>query len=170
MDINNKPADSKRYVSLTSRISLTNMLFSLARRICSNVKNENVKEKHLKKLKKTQLQQKYPKLLIEATVLKVSKTPFEVLSQQETTKNEEIVFVTTVYVLNNPTVFHIIKQSFDNFQYSRTMANIFQEKKFVNSMSQAPNLGRLLCRSNFESHHKNDKVKTWKTKTSFLSF
>ena len=39
------------------------------------------------------------------------------------------------------------------------MSNIFQKKKLVNSMSQAPNLGRLLCRSKFESQHKNHEVK-----------
>ena len=30
------------------------------------------------------------------------------------------------------------------------MSNISQKKETVNSMSQAPNLGRLLCRSKFE--------------------
>ena len=60
---------------------------------------------------------------------------------------------------NDPNVFPIIKQSFDNFQYSKTMSNIFERKKFVKSMSQAPNLGRLLFRSEFESQHKNHEVK-----------
>ena len=39
------------------------------------------------------------------------------------------------------------------------MSGIFQRKKLVKSMSQAPNLGRLLCRSKFESQHKNHEVK-----------
>ena len=39
------------------------------------------------------------------------------------------------------------------------MSNIFQSKKLVKSMSQVPNLGRLLCRSKFESQHKNHEVK-----------
>ena len=51
------------------------------------------------------------------------------------------------------------KQSFDNFQYSKSIPNIIPKKKFVNSMSQAPNLVRLLCRSKYESQHKNHKVK-----------
>ena len=34
-----------------------------------------------------------------------------------------------------------------------------QRKKLVKSMSQAPNLGRLLCRSKFQSQHKNHEVK-----------
>ena len=39
------------------------------------------------------------------------------------------------------------------------MSNIFQRKKPVKFMSQAPDLGRLLCRSKFESQHKNHEVK-----------
>ena len=39
------------------------------------------------------------------------------------------------------------------------MSNIFQKKKLVTSMSQAPNFVRLLCRTKFESQHKNHTVK-----------
>ena len=67
--------------------------------------------------------------------------PLEILRQQKTSKNEEIIPFTITYNANNPNVFPIIKQSFDNFQYSKTMSNIFQRKKLVKSMSQAPNLG-----------------------------
>ena len=62
------------------------------------------------------------------------------------------------YNPNKPNVFPIMKQSFDNFQYSKTMSNVFQGNKLI-SMSQAPNRGRLLYRSKFESQHKNCGVK-----------
>ena len=65
------------------------------------------------------------------------------------------------YNPNNTNVFPIIKQSFDNFQYSKTMSNIFQRKKLVKSMIQASDLGRSLCRSNFESQHKNREMKNF---------
>ena len=39
------------------------------------------------------------------------------------------------------------------------MSKIFQRQKLIKSMSQAPNLGRLLCKSKFESQHKNHEVK-----------
>ena len=70
VDIYNKPTDSKRYISFTSNHPLhclTNIPFSLARRICTIVENKNVKEKRFKELKKTLLEQKYPRLLIEAS-------------------------------------------------------------------------------------------------------
>ena len=60
---------------------------------------------------------------------------------------------------NNPNVFPIMKQSLDNFQYSKTMSNIFLRKKLVKSMSQAPTYGQLIRRSKFESQHKNRDVK-----------
>ena len=61
MDICNKPTDSKRYVIFTSnhpRYCLTNIPFSVARRICTIVENQNVKEKRFKELKRTLLEQK----------------------------------------------------------------------------------------------------------------
>ena len=54
MDIYNKPTDSKRHVPFTSnhpRYCLTNIPFSLARRICTIVENEHLKEKRFKELK-----------------------------------------------------------------------------------------------------------------------
>ena len=63
------------------------------------------------------------------------------------------------YNPKNPNVFPLMNQSFDNFQYSKTMSNIFLSKKLVKFMSQTPNLGRLLCRSIFESQHKIHEVK-----------
>ena len=39
------------------------------------------------------------------------------------------------------------------------MSHIFQMKKLVKSMSQAPNPGRLLCRSKFELQRKSHEVK-----------
>ena len=55
MDIYTKPTGSKRYVPLTSNHPphcLTNIPFSLARRMCTTVENENVKEKLFKELKR----------------------------------------------------------------------------------------------------------------------
>ena len=89
MDIYNKPTDAKPYVPFTSnhtRHCLTNMPFSLARRICTIVENENVKEKRFKGLKKTLLEQKYPRSLIEASILKAKEIPLEILRQLKNCK------------------------------------------------------------------------------------
>ena len=55
MYIYKKPTDSKQYVTFTSNHPwqcLTNILLSLARKICTIVEHENVNEKRFKKLEK----------------------------------------------------------------------------------------------------------------------
>ena len=128
MDIYSKPTDSKRYVLFTSnhpRHCLTNIPFSLVRRICTIAENENVKEKCFKELNKTLLEQKYPKSLIEVSILWAKEIPLKILRQPKTAKNEEIILFIATYNPNNPNIFPIITQDFDNFQYSKTMSNIF---------------------------------------------
>ena len=147
--------DSKRYVLFTSnhpQHCLANIPLSFARRTFTIVENENVKEKCFKELRKTLVEQKYPKSLIEASILELKKFLLKFYSK-------EIISFIITYNPNNPNVFLIVKHSFDSFQYSKTMSNIFQGKKLVKSMSQAPNLGRLLCRSKFKSQQKNHEVK-----------
>ena len=97
MDVYNTPTDSKRHVLFTSnhpRHCLTNILFSLATRICTTVENESIKEKRFEELKRTLLEQKYPKSLIEASILRAKKIPLEILRQPKTAKNEEIILST----------------------------------------------------------------------------
>ena len=130
-------------------------------RICTIVENKNLKENCFKRIKRTLLEQKYPKLLTEASVLRAKEIALEILWQPKTAKNEEIIPFTFTYNPNNPNVFPIIKESFDNVQYSKTMSNIFQRKKLVKSMSQTPNLEKLLCRPLFESQHKNQELKNY---------
>ena len=72
--------------------------------------------------------------------MRAKEIPLEILRQLKTAKNEQIIPFTFTHNPNNPNVFPIIKQSLDNFQYSKTISNIFQRKKLTKSMSQAPNL------------------------------
>ena len=91
------PINSKRCVPFTSNHPphcLINIPFSLARRICTIVENENVKEKRFKELKKTLQEQRYPKSLIEARILTAEEIPLETLRQPKSAKNEEIIFFT----------------------------------------------------------------------------
>ena len=53
----------------------SHILFSLARRICTIVENESVKEKRIKEIKKALIEQKYPKSLIEASILRATEMP-----------------------------------------------------------------------------------------------
>ena len=98
------------------------------------------------------VEQKYPKSLTEASTLSAKEIPLEILRQPKIAKNEEIIPFTITYNPNNPNIFPIMKQSCDSFLYSKTMPNIFQRKKLVKCMSQAPNLGRLLLGLNLNDN------------------
>ena len=88
---------------------LTNILFSLGRRIYTIAENESVKEKRFKEMKKnTLVEQKYPKSLIKASILRAKDIPLEILRQPKTTQNEEIVPFTSTYNPNDSNVFPII--------------------------------------------------------------
>ena len=84
---------------------LTNIPFSLARRINTIDENENVKEKRFKELERTLLEQNYPKSQIEASILRAKEMPLEILRQPKTAKNEEIIPFTFTYNPNNPKLF-----------------------------------------------------------------
>ena len=105
------------------------MLFSPARIIYTIVENENVREKNFKELKNTLLEQKCSKSLIEASILKAKEIVFQILREPETTKNEQIYPFTTTCNPKNPNLSPILKQSFNNLRYSKTMFSISQEKK-----------------------------------------
>ena len=52
---------------------LIKLPLSLTRRICIIIENENVNKKRFKELKKTLVEQKYPKFLVKASLLKAKK-------------------------------------------------------------------------------------------------
>ena len=69
--------------------------------------------------------------LIEASIFRAKKISLETLRQTKTAKNEKIIPFTFTYNPKNLKVFPKIKQNVDNFQYSKTMSNVFQRKKLT---------------------------------------
>ena len=85
--------------------------------------------------RKTLLEQKYPNTIIETRILRAKETPLEVPRQAKTAINEKIVCFIITYNPNDLNIFSIIKQSFDNFQHSKTTFIIFLRKKlFKNAL------------------------------------
>ena len=88
---------------------LRNILFSRTRKICSIVENEKGKEKRFKELKKALLEQKYPKSLIEASILRAKEIPLKILREPKTAKIDVINPLTFTYNPNDPNIFPIMK-------------------------------------------------------------
>ena len=149
MDIYNKPTDSKRYVPFTSnrpRSCFGNIPFCLARRTCAIVEEEETKLKQLSELKTSLRKQKYSIAFIENRIKRALQVPLNELRKPKEKGREEIIPFLSTHNPNNPNIFPIIRQTFENFQHSKTMSNVFNGKKLINS---APNLERLLCKSKF---------------------
>ena len=143
MDIYSKSTDSKRYVSFTSnhpKHCLKNIPFSLARRICMIAEKDSLKEIKLKELETILLDQQYPE-----KALKIPQNELRNVKEQE--KKKILPFIST-FNPNNPKALPIIKQTLENLKTSDRMRNAFKKVKF-NSKRQAPNLGRILCKSSF---------------------
>ena len=151
MDIYNKPNDSKRYVPFTSnhpQSFLRNIPLCLARCICAIVEEEETKLKRLSELK-TSRKQKCPIVLIENSIKRALHVPLNELRKPKEKGREEIIPFVSTHNPNNPNIFPIIRQTFEKFQHSKTMPNMFYGKKLIKCMHQAPNLERLLCKSKF---------------------
>ena len=99
MDIYNKPKDSTALFNKDTVLSGKKNMYHCWK----------CKRKCFKELKKIFLQQKYPKSLIEASILRAKEIPLEVLRQPKTTKSEEIIPLIMTYNPNNPNAFPLIK-------------------------------------------------------------
>ena len=142
MDIYNKPTDSKRYVPFTSnhpRSCLQNVPIFLATGICTIVEEEGTKLKRLPELKTSLKQQKYPIALIENKIKRALQIPLNELREPKQKGAEEIIPFTSTHNPNTPNIFQIIRQTFGNFEHSKTMSSVFSGKKLIDSMRQAPN-------------------------------
>ena len=135
MDIYNKPTNSKRYVPFTSnhpRSSLRNIPFCLARRICAIVEQEETKLKRLSELKTSLRKQKYLIALIENSIKRALQVSLNELRKPKEKGREEIIPFVSTHNPNNPNIFPITRQTFENFQHSKTMSNVFNGKKLIN--------------------------------------
>ena len=162
MDIYSKPVDSKRYVSIKSnhpKHCLKNIPFSLACRICMIAEKDSLKEIKLKELETLLLEQHYPERIIKAGIRKALKIPQnELRNVKEQEKMKILPFIST-FNPNNPKALPIIKQTLENLKTSYRMRNALKKVKFINCKRQAPNLGRILCKSSFSLSNSISGVK-----------
>jgi len=154
MNLYSKPTDSKRYVPYNSnhpKHCIKNIPFCLARRICAIVEKSNVKSANLLELKQLLVSQKYPKKIVQKGIEKALNIPLkELRSKKDKTNNNILPFIST-YNPNNYNLFPTIKRTFDSLKTMPTTKDIFKNYRLIDSKRQAPNLEKLLCKSQFLS-------------------
>ena len=105
MDIFCKKTDTLRCVPFNSchpKQCKKNIPFTLARRICIIVENNEVRKKHLDELQKVLCSQEYPQNLIQEAIRKVTSIPTEnLMASKAKTDSNNLAFVTTFNPNNN---------------------------------------------------------------------
>ena len=116
-DIYRKPTDSQQYVHFKSchpPHTKQNIPFNLARRICTIVEDEKLRNRRLVELQTDLTKQGYPETLTKNCIARSDVIPLIELRQDKEPKSNEhkiLAFVST-YNPRNPNFFSIIKKTF----------------------------------------------------------
>ena len=117
-----------------------NILFTLARRICTTVENSEVRKKRSNKLQKVLYSQEYPQNLIQEAIQKVKPIPIENLRASKVkTDSNNLPFVAT-FDPNNKNIFSLIQTAFKSLQQSYETKECFRDIKLIKSQRQPSSL------------------------------
>ena len=147
MDIYYKPTDTHRCLPFSSnhpKHCKKNILFTLARRICTIVENTEAKMKHLENLKMNLSKYQYPKQLTEFGINKALSIPLQELRAPKTISNDDSLPFITTY---NPNNYELIDKSVECIKQNKVDG--FENLKVIKSKRQAPNLKRILSKAEF---------------------
>ena len=159
-DIFYKQTDTHNYVQFGSfhpRKTLTNIPYSLARRICVIVSDEEVKNRRLEELKHFLIRKKYPEGVIESGISRARRLDRRAIlhsttiSQGAQGQTENIPFVFTNNCAN-PDVLNLVRNGLDILTPSERMKNVMRNKKIVAARRQPRNLKSLLFKPRFDTN------------------
>ena len=105
------------------------------------------------------LEHHYPERIIKAGINKALKIPQNELRNVKEQEKKKILPFMSTFNPDNPKAFPIIKQTLENLKTSDRMRNALKKVKFINCKRQAPNLGRILCKSSFSLSNSISGVK-----------
>ena len=123
------------------------MPFTLARRICTVVENNEAKMKHLDNLKMNLSKYQYPKQLTEFGINKVLSIPLQELRTPKTVSNDNSLPFITTYSPNSPNVYGMIDKSVECIE--RNEVDGFENLRVTKCKRQASNLKKILTKAKF---------------------
>ena len=156
-DIFYKETDTHNFVQFGSfhpRKTLTNIPYSLARRICIIVSNTQTRDYRLNELKQFLLRKKYPEGVIDAGIARARRLDrAEILREAPTIEDEESNNVNFVFTNNcqNPNVLNIVREGLQILTPSERMQTVMQNKKIMAARRQPRNMRSLLFCPRFET-------------------
>ena len=157
-DIYYKPTDTHNYVQFGSfhpRKTLTNIPYSLARRICVIVSNLDTRDVRLDELRHFLLRKKYPASVIDSGIQRAkSLDRLEILSNAGTSNvDEDVQNIPFVHTNNcaNPYVLSLVRDGLSVLLPSERMGRVMDKKKIVAARRQPHNLKSILFRPRFDT-------------------
>ena len=154
MDIYHKTTDTRRclpFYSCHPKHVKHNIPYILARRICTIVENNEIKQKRLEELQQILTSQHYPKGLINEGISKANRIPRNQLRQVKQKANDKKITFISTHNPNNKNIFPTIKEVFKTLQNQESTKNIFSSFNLIRSLRQPPNLKRLLTKAKYDS-------------------
>ena len=141
MDLYHRPTDTQWcYPSSTShpKHCLINIPFVLARRICTIVENNSLKNKHLWELKKNFRIYGYPEKVVEIGLQKALKIPQTELRHPKTCKNNNNLTFVSTFNTNNPPKIDLLKSGLNALVENNV--NGFKNIRLIHAKRQPLNL------------------------------
>ena len=114
MDLYHKPTDTQRcllYSTSHPKHCLKYIPFVMARRICTMVENNSLKNKHLRELKGNFRTYSYPKKVVETGIPETLKIPQTELRQPKAIENNNNLTFISAFKPNNSKIFDLVKSA-----------------------------------------------------------
>ena len=140
------------FYSFHPRRTLTNIPYSLARRICTIVSDAEVRDIRLMELTTFLKKKQYPSSVIENGIERACSIDRQTLLLQQNTPetNKDIPFVFT-YNCSNPQVLDLVRQSMSLLAPSERMKKVMKDKKIIAARRQPPSLRSFLFKPRFDT-------------------
>ena len=119
----------------------------MARRICTMVENDSLKNKHLRELKGNFRTYSYPKKVVETGIPETLKIPQTELRQPKAIENNNNLTFISAFKPNNSKIFDLVKSAVNTLVENNV--NGFKNIMLIHGKRQSPNLKRILTNSLF---------------------
>lgn len=154
-DIYFKVTDTKQYLNFYSchpRHTKKSIPYNLARRVCTIVSDEKLRDRRLSELFQSLLKRNYPKLLIQNGIDSAKKIPRKDLLTVNLKADETSLPYVSTHNPRNPEAYTVINQHLPLLYANSKMKEVLKNTTFIKSKRQPPNLKKLLTKAKFPSN------------------
>ena len=151
-DIYYKPTDTKQYLDFHSnhtRHIKRNVPYNLARRICTIVIDNELRNERLNELRACLLKRHYPAAVINYGIEKANSLSVQILRTPKAKVEKDMITFVTTHNPNNTNMYDVFSKCKEIMNLSPRLQNAFKEIEIINSKRQSPNLKRLLTKASF---------------------